>query len=789
MRSHLRLASLSVVLACIVLHAIVSFDPFPGWGDDPTRLPAALSSLGPAGSAVVDVIMTLFAALAIVFAPAGKGRGGAAWLAASSVGAASALFLARSGSVDDLALSMNWSAALFGGTAIGLSARDAACRRVASAVLLGLVGLLATRAAVQYFVENPEVYRDFQRSKKEILAAHGWAADSPLARSFERRVSQPDAGGWFGLSNVLGSVAAGSGVAFLALLLRTWTLRRARRESSDGVSLVFPAAGLAASIAALAFSMSKGAIMAAIGGTALVAISRLKLRPMVARVLGIACIVGPLALVIVRGVIGDRLHELSLWFRWFYMQGATRIILGPGGWKGVGPGGFQDEYMRLKPPISPENVTSPHSVLLDCLAAFGVFGLAWVVWIAMSSLRAGESLGVATSTSPREPEAPSRSLRSDLRLVMAIAVVPTLLAAFREREIATEWSTAIRLMGLCVFGLAAFGVLAIHRRDSIGTRIAMAAGALTLLAHAQIDMVATTTGSSAWFFGMLALAAAPFPFTGAPVEESSPAGDGRSFRDRMCLYFAAAAVLAGLGWRAPALARLWNWESELRGAALLVRPIPLANVLATNTRLGSERERLDEAAGLLSDALGRRIEPTRTQVAAAVDEASATLVDRAIPMLLRACDLMPDHFGTQRATSELLLTRGLALGAAGNTLERDRLLNQSRELVERFVQREQWKSTAWAWLGLLNRKIADQGTDREASARALDAYLSAVRADPYGVVNIPPLVEVQLEHGLTQDARKWAAEGLARNARLSLDPMAQLSEAQVQRLRTVAESP
>lgn len=791
MKSHLRLASLAVLLGCLMLRAIVSYDPFPGWADDPTRLPAALTAMGPAGSSLVDAVMLLASAAVVALAARPRCPGDFVWWVLALIATVSGLVLSRThtGDVDNLALGLDWSAAMFGGLAIFVSARDATCRRVSAAVLLGLVGLLVSRAGVQYLVENPQAYQDFLRSKQVVLAAHGWGLDSPLTRSFERRVSQADAGGWFGLSNVLGSVAAGCSVAFLCLSIRTWRSLHHSGESRRDAGLWLLLLGVAASSTTLAFSMSKGAMVAAGGGMALLALSHLKLRPVAGRVLGLACIAGPLGLVVIRGLIGTRLHELSLLFRWFYMQGAARIIAGPGGWTGVGPGGFQDQYMLFKPAISPENVSSPHSILLDCLAAFGIFGLAWGAVIVLGAMSAGTGL-VPIEPSTRAGNAPARgSMRGELRLVVAIAAIPTVLAAFVELEIASEWSTAVRLFGLVAYALAAAGVLLALRRDPVGARVAIAVGALTVLAHAQIDMVGTTPGSSAWFFGLLALAAAP----GAVREEDSgpdkPARADASDFLRFVPPLSAIAVVASLAWCATPLRRLWLWERELRDAAVMVRPIPFANMLATRTNLGTEHERLVEAADILAKALDRKVGPSLAEVAAGAQLARVTLVDRAIPKLIAACDLMPGHFGTHQATSEQMLTQGLLKRSLGDEDAGVALLGRSGSVMEEFVQRRPEKATAWAWLGLVSRRLAETGRFPISGATALDAYLQAVEGDPHGVVNIPPLVELEREHGRVDQARKWANEGLARNALLHLDPMAQLTAEQVSRLRDVVGGP
>ena len=59
---------------------------------------------------------------------------------------------------------------------------------------------------------------------------------------------------------------------------------------------------------------------------------------------------------------------------------------------GVGPDGFQQAYLFAKNPLSPEEVSSPHSILFDWLSTLGVAGLAWG---ALLVLGCGGGAGVA----------------------------------------------------------------------------------------------------------------------------------------------------------------------------------------------------------------------------------------------------------------------------------------------------------------------------------------------------------------------------------------------------------
>jgi O-Antigen ligase len=779
----LQVWALALLLMGIVLRMVVSYDPFPGWADDPTKLPATLSAIGPGDSVLIDTAILLSAGFILALSARSSSVLDAAVVSLASIGSMGCLLAtnARAESVDDLVIGLNWSASLLASCAIGLASKDATCRRLTFGVLLGVVGLLVTRAGVQYLVENPEAYESFKRTKGDVFAAHGWTSDSPLARNFERRVSQPDAGGWFGLSNVLGSVAAGCLVTFLALAARTWHVPRRSGASAKDAGLWMLCVGAAASGATLVFSMSKGAFIAAVGGLGLMILARLRPRAVLASLLGVACIAGPLLLVTIRGLIGERLGELSLLFRWFYLQGACKIITDVGGLTGVGPAGFQDAYMLAKPPLSTENVTSPHSILFDFFATCGVFGLAWCVVILINAMRAAQALCGSADVAVPEQGSPSMSLRNEIRLMAAIAAVPTVLAAIIEREMATPWSTGVRFVGLIAFILAGAGVVCAMRRDMVGAKAALAAGALVVLLHAQIDMVGTTLGSSAWFFSLLALAAAGAATPLTSIVTSRP----RRLR-AAAVWLATIAVVGALAVTAKPLLNTWKWQRDLRAAALLVRPIPIAGTILSREDLGTQRERLREAAQVLEEALGRRVDARPESIGPAMEEAIATLPAKAINLLASASRHMPSHAGTCRSLSEMVFRQGAMYQSSNDTDAARRQGFRAKAIMSNFVARVPHKASSWAWLALVDRGLADTWQEPGAKASAIHAYIKAVTLDPHGIVNIPPLVDLLVAEGRTDEARKWASEGLQRHAMTRLDPLAGMTEAHVARLKAIA---
>lgn len=798
----LRLVALFVMLCCVVLRVVVAYDPFPGWMDDPTQLPWVASTIGPTTSVAIDLVLML--AASIVAGASLFERGECCkwrvrvwrWMLTGAIGVV--LHAWWSGwDVDRITIGVQWTAAMLAGAAVYIASHDPLCRRLMAGVLLGCVGLVACRAGVQYLVENPLTYADFKANKASILAAHGWTEDSPLSKSFERRVSQPDAGGWFGLSNVLGSFAAGSLVALGTLAALAW---RANREV--GVNrfrdAMLVGAGVLAASATLAFSMSKGAIIAAVCGVVLTCLARGTSEKTSKRkrgaLIGLACIAGPIAGVLVRGLIGDGLGELSIRFRAFYFEGAWNALSDAGRLFGIGPGSFQDAYTSSKPALSPENVSSTHNFIVDHVVALGLLGLEWFGAVLLFAVNCGRMLG----SSRGSEQVHEQSLeRSEMRYLVAIGAIVTLLGAVVEREVATPLSTGVRLGGLFLFAIIAIGVTSIANAKPKVASIAIAAGALTALIHAQIDMVGTSPGSAAWFFALLGLGAGGALSRVDDVERSDiadvasvPKGKARTpFQRRVIASVPMASVLLLIGLMTPGLIRLWKWERFITEAAEVVRPLAMARVLATNASLGTDAQRLREAAEVLSAALGQRVESNPRSIDAAMTAGRRAFGQRAIELMLSASGEQPRHLGTNRAASELLLSQGVFSKSNGDVEAGRALMARSREVMEAYVSRVGIKAGAWAWLGLVCRTISEESGDLAARDRAIQAYERAAVSDPCGPINIPPLVELLVQAGRTGDACRWAREGLARHDLTRLDPLAGLSERQLARLRQLAEAP
>ena len=109
-----------------------------------------------------------------------------------------------------------WVGAFVGAGALaacGAHPRAARLQRIALAVMLSVCALWLVRGAWQLVVEHPATVAQYLASKEEFLAAQGWSEQSAQAQTYERRLMQREATGWFGLANIMAGLAGAGGVA------------------------------------------------------------------------------------------------------------------------------------------------------------------------------------------------------------------------------------------------------------------------------------------------------------------------------------------------------------------------------------------------------------------------------------------------------------------------------------------------------------------------------------------------------------------------------------------------
>ena len=496
--SMLRYVGLVGILAVASIRAMVSIEPNVWFADiDPALDQMPLLVLGAAKSHVLDLALFLSAAIAL-FGEARAKRGvrfGLVLLALLPVPVA--FIHARTGIVADNGFRADtWIAAMLACVALAHLVRDRAVRAAALAVLLGLLALLAVRGAVQVLVEHPATVAHFEATRDEFFAARGWLPDSSAARSYERRLMQPEASGWFGLSNPFSTMMGVGAVGFAALAIF------ARRMQQSGNTLLLAIAACACA-ALLLVNGGKGAIGATVIGAAVLVVSTRRSAPISARWMLVlpACM---LALVGARWLVGTRVNELSLLFRGYYIEAGLNI-LSKLDWFifGCGPDRVQEFFNAAKPANCPEDVKSLHSIFFDWLVALGVSGLAWIGLVVAMFWPARVDAQESANAEGRFGLVP----RIALFVAAGAGLAGMSLAAMVELPILDAYWLVTRLLGVCAFALltwcAAQAALLIP--EAMLRATAFALGVLVLV-HAQIETVAWMPGSCVLALALIACA-------------------------------------------------------------------------------------------------------------------------------------------------------------------------------------------------------------------------------------------------------------------------------------------
>lgn len=572
------IVGVALLLVPMLVRLQTPLDLLPYWDGDPFTQEASIIGLTPALSLYGDVVSLIGAAVLLAFAPR---RGRFATLAGVvlvAAGAAACVWhlTEHAFNAKEAVSGGAWISGVAGAFALWRVAGDRRVRLLVFALIIGAVGLLATKGAYQVAVEHPATVDAFMRDRESILAQNGWSPDSSMAKAYERRLKQAEATGWFGFANVYASFAAAGVAVFSVLAARAWLTWRSAREEEEGEPgrwpLILSGAGFAVSAAALAMAGAKGGFAAALVGLAVAftlewARRREAGRAVWLRLIGPAVIAAPLLAVVARGVVGERIGELSLLFRWFYMQGAARIF-GANWLHGVGPDGFQAAYSLAKNPLSPEDVTSPHSLLWDWAACLGIGGLAWGALLLWMSTRLGSgALAEEPASEAGDDHADwTRKLMRAICLIAALSAVlsiPTQYAAMLPEE-----ALGVRIGGLVVWCVLSCAVLAVAQR-CIGWRIALAAGACVLLTHTQIEITGVWPQSCGLLLALIAVAAGPI---GGRVDADQ--GEQTTHAAGRWPQYVCAAVVLWIGLvalRTAGVAR--QWENSLADAYTLATPV------------------------------------------------------------------------------------------------------------------------------------------------------------------------------------------------------------------------
>lgn len=759
----LRWIALLGVLAACLTKASVLLEALPHWDLDPFTIWAPSLALGPAGSLALDAVIIICAALGL-FAESRQRRIHLWMIALLAIGAIGVILhaLIVDPGIETLRIGGAWVAALSAGVALAHLGRDERLARVAGAIVVGFVAMLCAKGVIQVMIEHPATVQDYEANKGAFLAARGWTEDSMMARTFERRLYQPEASGWFGLSNVYASVVAGATVALIGLCVPGWlATRREHGRVADGFAGLLTLGVLLGGLA-LWLSHSRGGIGAVIIGVVLLIVgyagSRLARIGQLGGVVGLLVIIAVLGLVVARGIVGERVGELSMLFRSFYLQGAMRAFL-EHPLLGVGPDGFKDAYLLYKPPISPEEVASPHNVLAAYASTLGLFGFAWIALIVGLAWKAGAAL--FDRAAPDDiPERIAGTSRAEAWMLIGTASCSALVSVSIEAAGATPEIMTARLAGLAAWVGVGLGWLVVTR--ACAWRWCLGAMALALIAHALIEVSATWTGSAPLILAMIGLGAAG----------ARPSGQPRAMVDR-----AAGVIVLLLGLlTAGAAGHAMRWESGLRRAADHAQVV--ADFRQRLLMIGPDgRAPSGDTIGMISRDLSRSLgEPVApAALREALNELTRRQIDLATGGLATALAADRRHAEVLRTQSRLQL---MAAQVAESPQDRDDQIAIATMLAERLVERRPHSAAAWHWLGSVDQARWELTGDDSALHAAMDAWARAFELDPQGMSAVLKLYEAATTLEMEDDARTWAAEALRIDEQMRLDPLRRLPDGQ-----------
>ncbi|MFZ4574327.1 MAG: O-antigen ligase family protein [Phycisphaerales bacterium] len=753
----------AALVALVLVRAQSAFDPFPFWSSDPTIMEAPTIAITPAKAVLFDVLTLLNAAALVCRLPAALRPGpiAAAAFAASALAAVARGLVNSHAPLDDLIIGAGWTSAV--GAAIALHAASAlpALRRFLLACLTGAIAAVSARAVVQVFIEHPMSVRTFLQTKSQVFEAQGWSPGSQMALSYERRIMQADASAWFGISNILATFASACGVFFTGLLAAGLRRDEPSRRATSPLIWCGLCLGLVASVGTLYLTGSKGGGVAFALGIGVLATGFLarragaRLPPWTHRWLGAAAVAASLGAVGLRGIIGDRIGELSLLFRSFYLEASARIFA-QNPW-GVGPSGFKDAYLLAKNPLSPEDVASPHNILADWMCCLGIAGLGWcALWLIWISGAASQSTADAADDQTED--------RPLMRAAFITLAAPALFGAMIEQRAATPEGLMIRLGSIILGAVIASAVLRGMTFRAIGP--ALAGAACTLAAHAQIELTPTAMASCGWFLCLCA------------------ALGGRTSRPAKSLPWATPVALLGIaGVIASQSPRVWRWESALTSAAAAVERLPELRARRDALARGKALQPGDTPLGFYNEIsklaggnptppqnLGEAIDATLARVRLAA-------VTNAARDLEYAAAATPWHFETLRALSSLDLELQLSRTPANGLVPASEFDGR----LEAFATAT-GKATAWGWLGVLRDASAERSRLPEAREAAYRAWERASEAAPHDPSYASRAAFAALAAGRKGEAAELAARALRVDEQMRLDPLRQLPKADRARL-------
>jgi len=711
-----------------LLRTMVEHDPFPMWGADPFVFTPPAVGLSPVMAIVLNLGVVLAGCFALIGIMLRRRCIGLTLPVLLAIGAAAIAYHALQ-SIETVLDGSNLLAIVTVLFVASLAHTIPSAQRIFGAITISFAIVLVLMGAYEMFVLHPNLLAEYHATRDSFLAARGWSPDSVQALGYERRLNQAEPIAWFGLTNVFASFA---GASCAGLFMLGWTLKRAGQPIKLWGWAIL---GGVLALLGLLMTGAKGGLGALALGLVISVIAVLfAKRKLDGRAIIAACSFVLLA-VFCRGLLGERLGELSLLFRAQYAQGSVAMFL-EHPFVGVGPGAFQEHYMVLKPDLSPEDVSSAHSVVFDMLATLGLGGLALIGLFVGLLARIRPMLAADTDVSKEDQ-------RRNFQII-ALCIAVASIISIRIGSPAMDVNLLlVQALASLAWGGCAIGLYRLMGRVG-ARRWALFACAAVLSIHAMIELTPTWIVSGLLWALMIGQAATTSGSKPQPrkIERLIPVG------------LAVTLLIAGsvIGSRVPTLI---DWESKLSTATAIA--IDFQDQRGITDPLA--------IADLEFDARGMAIEE-----------------------LLLAANARPTHTKTWIAATQQMLWQGSALLASGHTAQAEQRWQNAASAMKVGAETSTGAG-GYQWLGNIYASRAQTfptDPDRIIWLReAQDAWETAFLRSPHDPFRAMKLMKNAIELGDQPAAYHWAQVVIKLNDLRRLDPLSQLGERPIMRARTV----
>lgn len=634
-------------------------------------------------------------------------------------------------------------------------------QRIIAAVVLSFAILLVGMGLYEVFVTHPMTVQSYEQHREVFLGARGWRPGSFETLAYERRLYQPEPIAWFGLTNVFASIAGMSAAGLLTLAWITWI-----KESDRKRAIVYLVFGSIACVG-LILTRAKGGIGAFVLGSILINLVRTRfVRFADGRVIIAACSLVVLG-VILRGVIGERLSELSLLFRSQYMIGSMRMffehpILG------VGPGAFQDNYALLKPSLSPEDVASAHSLPFDLIAILGIGGIALAILFFSIIARIKPVAEIQVSS------AHSINHRLSVQLALLIIAIAAVVSIRFGSPVMDISLLSVQTFASVGWGLGAICILN-SKISSQSLRWAMMCSAAVLAIHSMIEV------SAVWMVSGMLVALV----VGSAATQSAPC------RSRISNTIALAAMI-GIGFVfAIQLAQMGRWQMELDLAAEPAREIAQIRSKIDELEFSTDSfEHKEQISRDLEYLTGQRAGNSIDQMISILNNAELGARNQASIHLMNAVELRPMHLPTRVAASEQLLWQASVLGSMNQSEQAQVLWDRAVTVLENGVW-DSSGSSGLVWLGsVLHGRATQFPQDPDRVSWLMEAnrcLIEGLARSPHNPQLALRLMDLSQELGDESASIEWANRAIELHELTRLDPLRGLNETDLIRVKEVIE--